>query len=510
MDSGLLTNSVLLNEAMTIIHDQARACEEHWQRTAQVVVNSSSVRKRLELDFSECASPLSRPTVPDSCPSASLFSSQTPLQQRKSVDCTPRLVTPHARKMQLHGLRSATAIEEELLANNISHNVNPYTADGQLSPAAATRNQRPIDERFLNQMRFSLEFDSGTCHLLAEGSFGVVLAAQNRLDGVWYVIKTSRCGAGRPSSCASAAVAPSNAHRRYEAMRETWALAGLREAHPHVLRYFSCWVQCDVLFIQLEFANGGSLDQLLWRQQSQTAPRALPLHRAMQLLAELASALHFLHSHNMVHLDVKPANTLLHVPGAMQLHPAASLADRVTFLDDVLAEEQRQLVFKLGDLGHVRDRASPAQLEDGEAKYMPLDGLNLEQHKNPAQVDVYSLGLVLVEACGAAVPDAERHPVARAALRRGHLPSLPLLQEASSAGSATASGLCHLVTWMTAPQPEARPSTLNVLEAPVLARCLNVCALRQVAIARARESAQLRSRIAQLEEQLLLRASTRL
>ena len=158
-------------------------------------------------------------------------------------------------------------------------------------------------------------------------------------------------------------------------MQEVWALAGLREPHPNVLRYYGSWVQYDSLYILLEYANGSSLNRLLWRDEEESVPRPLPFHRVMQLFSEMCSALQYLHSHDMVHLDVKPANILLHIVGA-NLPPVISYLDRISVLDRVLYEASvnsvTRIIFKLGDLGHVRPATQLSQLEDGDGKYMPL------------------------------------------------------------------------------------------------------------------------------------------
>ena len=59
------------------------------------------------------------------------------------------------------------------------------------------------------------------------------------------------------------------------------------------------------LFYVMPFVDGESLQDRLKREGT------LPLHEAVRLMDQVASALSHAHAHDVIHRDVKPANILL-------------------------------------------------------------------------------------------------------------------------------------------------------------------------------------------------------
>jgi serine/threonine-protein kinase len=74
--------------------------------------------------------------------------------------------------------------------------------------------------------------------------------------------------------------------------------------HPHLLPILDVGISTTVLYVAMPLIEGGSLRKVL-----QQGP--LDRHFALALIAEVASALHYLHACDILHLDVKPANILL-------------------------------------------------------------------------------------------------------------------------------------------------------------------------------------------------------
>lgn len=73
-------------------------------------------------------------------------------------------------------------------------------------------------------------------------------------------------------------------------------------AHPHIVRIYETIKEpCPVLI--LETLTGETLSHLI-----DTNYRRLPLSDVMHLGLHLCSAIHYLHHHNVLHLDLKPSN----------------------------------------------------------------------------------------------------------------------------------------------------------------------------------------------------------
>lgn len=81
-----------------------------------------------------------------------------------------------------------------------------------------------------------------------------------------------------------------------------------RLAHPVIVRSFDAVIEGPHPHLLLEHLEGPSLRRLIKRGG------ALPLQQLLPLALHLAGALHYLHGRDLVHLDVKPDNTIMSVP----------------------------------------------------------------------------------------------------------------------------------------------------------------------------------------------------
>ena len=126
----------------------------------------------------------------------------------------------------------------------------------------------------------------------------------------------------------------------------------------------------DRVFLVMEFVDGPNLREVM------TAP--LPAQLVAHLGADIAEALHYMHARGIVHRDVKPANILL---------ASSELPDR-------------QFHSKLADFGIARlvDGAKMTSTGTiiGSASYLSPEQARGGEALGPS--DVYSLGLVLLEA----------------------------------------------------------------------------------------------------------------
>lgn len=84
-------------------------------------------------------------------------------------------------------------------------------------------------------------------------------------------------------------------------------------AHPNILRLFGHFHDAKRIFLILEFAAGGELYKHLRKAQR------FPEWRAAQYVAQMASALKYLHKKHIIHRDIKPENILVGIHGEIKI-----------------------------------------------------------------------------------------------------------------------------------------------------------------------------------------------
>lgn len=134
---------------------------------------------------------------------------------------------------------------------------------------------------------------------LGEGAFGTAFLARDEALGRPAVLK-----ALRPQRVRS-----EEAVRAF--LREARLAASLQ--HPHVIRVHDFGSAGDTPYVVADYAEQGSLAQLLAR----AGP--LPPGEARRILGEVLAGLAYVHGRGVLHLDVKPANILLDADGAAKL-----------------------------------------------------------------------------------------------------------------------------------------------------------------------------------------------
>ena len=240
--------------------------------------------------------------------------------------------------------------------------------------------------------------------VLGRGAEGSVFLARDTLLGRTVALKTLR-------------IAEVGETRGVEEAR---LLASLE--HPHVLRVYHARRHHGVWFVVSEFLGGGSLQARLDR----SGP--LPLGQALELMAQAAAGLAFVHSRSVLHRDVKPQNMLLSESGDLKL------ADFGLALD-VRGERRPQSAV-----------GTPAFL----APEMWGGG------KPTLFADVYSLGISLFALLTGRLPFVATRTEQLLRAHREIEPQLP---------NEIPSSVRDLVRAMLAKRPEARPSSSGLAAA---------------------------------------------
>ena len=144
---------------------------------------------------------------------------------------------------------------------------------------------------------------------------------------------------------------------------EAQILANLQ--HPNIVRILEIGEHEGLLYMALEFADGGNLAQHLARKRPTPAESA-------RLIEQLARAMHHVHQKGVLHRDLKPANVLLR-------------ADETPMIAD----------FGLGKRDNKDHTISGAIL--GTPSYMSPEQASGRGHEVGVGTDVYQLGAMLYE-----------------------------------------------------------------------------------------------------------------
>ncbi|GAB0099287.1 Wee1-like protein kinase [Sergentomyia squamirostris] len=374
--------------------------------------------------------------------------SSTPLAPSERVK--PRIMPLHLHNLTMEQRRP-------------SANINPFTPDGMLMKTkkrtrlelssenhnqslphyfGSTCGRISDDESFemrqapkrlalqdTNISRYEREFVQ--LSLIGAGEFGDVFKCLNRLDGCTYAIKKSK----KP-------IAGSACERI--ALNEVWAHAVLGK-HDNVVRYYSAWAENNHMLIQNEYCNGGSLQSLLQiRHHLNEAELRI-------LLIHITEGLRYIHSNDLVHMDLKAGNIFL--SRAPQRLTAVENPD--DGFEDTIDECERDVItYKIGDLGHVTSVVDP-QVEEGDCRYLPTEILR-DDFSNLPKADIFSLGITIYEAGGGG-PLPKNGPEWHR-LRDGNIPEL----------SGLSSEFNNLIKTMTHPDPKQRPSSDSIFNHPLL------------------------------------------
>ncbi len=137
--------------------------------------------------------------------------------------------------------------------------------------------------------------------------------------------------------------------------------------HANIISIFDVFEENDTAYYVMEYINGGSLQDLIEQKQK------MPESEAITCISHIASAVDYIHAHNINHYDIKPANILIRQDGTPVLIDFG--------------------ISKSYDASGNRMTTMPVGISDG---YAPI-----EQYSNDGtltfspQADIYSLGATL-------------------------------------------------------------------------------------------------------------------
>jgi len=187
---------------------------------------------------------------------------------------------------------------------------------------------------------------------LGEGNFGAVYVAKSAVDEKQVAVKVQHA-------------TPENAANR---LRE---LKSMKIAdNMFITRYIDSYLASNKLYIVMEFVDGMTLRDLAYRFQ-------LRYETIAAIIASILKALSHIHQRNLMHRDVKGDNILVGKNGEV----------------------------KLADFGLAMLEGTPVQSAQGSPPYMAPEALTSGNYN--VKVDIWSLGMTLLQTLNRAMPYAE-------------------------------------------------------------------------------------------------------
>ncbi|KAI2630717.1 kinase-like protein [Hypoxylon sp. NC1633] len=174
------------------------------------------------------------------------------------------------------------------------------------SAAAKTSDELTVVERksvtLIEQPYAPRQFHLGMFEIgkpLGKGKFGRVYLARERTNGFICALKVlhkNELQQGRVEK---------------QVRREIEIQSNLR--HPNILQLFGHFHDSKRVFLILEFAGRGELYKHLRKEAR------FPEWKASQYIAQMASALRYLHRKHVIHRDIKPENILVGIHGEIKI-----------------------------------------------------------------------------------------------------------------------------------------------------------------------------------------------
>ncbi|KAH7118745.1 membrane-associated tyrosine [Dendryphion nanum] len=274
---------------------------------------------------------------------------------------TPNLTSfhpPDPSRLSISGPRRGSNPFNSSTGSNASFPFPPATPTGHRDHGHVAN---PFIGLTQNDVDESLAQRFGSIRSCGEGEFSTVYKVEQAIGEplsftpphssakVWAVKKTRKPYTGPMD--------------RSKKLREVELLERLR-GHDHVISLTDSWEFNNHLYIQMEFCENDTLSTFLCTHGYKGYMDAF---RVWKIALELSSGLKYIHDHNIIHLDLKPANIFVNFSGSL----------------------------KIGDFGVATTWPAARGIDgEGDRHYLAPEALQ-GQYDKPC--DVYTLGMILCE-----------------------------------------------------------------------------------------------------------------
>jgi len=226
-----------------------------------------------------------------------LFNDQ---QRRRSAPVFPQIHNSpkNVKAANINPFTPSAMIKASLKTSKRKSSVSSWESDDSLSDMSEDEDGPSPTKRVrvsdVNITRYDQEFLE--LEEIASGEFGTVKKARHCLDGMVYAIKVTKNSI------------KDNSRDERVAMNEIFAHAALMK-HKNIVRYYNSWAEDGKLYIQNEFCQGGSLAQKI--EEARKNKIFFTEGELKQITSNITKGLNYVHSKQLVHLDIKPDNIFI-------------------------------------------------------------------------------------------------------------------------------------------------------------------------------------------------------
>ena len=221
-------------------------------------------------------------------------------------------------------------------------------------------------------------YDYKIMDVLGQGTFGITYKAKvemkgalGRLDSNMYVAVKEffmkEINGRENSSVTSGSTSNGGLFYYYRDKFEREARNLSTLSHPNIVKVLEAFHANGTTYYSMEYIDGISLDKKI----AQSPQGRMPLTEAIETLKQISAAIAFMHSRNMLHLDVKPGNVMMRKDGTAVL------------IDFGLSKQYTS----------DGEPESSTKVGAGTPGYAPIEQASYHEGKGfPTMMDVYALG----------------------------------------------------------------------------------------------------------------------
>ena len=216
---------------------------------------------------------------------------------------------------------------------------------------------------------------------LGSGAFGKVFKVKSKINNKVYAMKIINIEELKKQN-----------EKAYQlTLNETEFLKVL--SHPHVIKYYKCFIEGKNLYIIIEFAENGDIECFI--EAHKKFKKQIQEEELWNIFLQCMGALAYVHSMGVIHRDIKPANLL------MDNNMTIKLGDFGVSAVKIKDEGNQYLNGKYNPFKNKKNMQYGKTFV-GTKDYMAKE--IIEENEYDQKVDVYSMGVSFYEMCYFHIP----------------------------------------------------------------------------------------------------------